>query len=142
MVFYFLLIRPQQKRMKEHREMLANLRRGDRIVTGGGLIGQVTKVVNENEVQVEISEDVRCGRPEHRPGSAFQDRAAQGEGGQKQQAANEQGGAKGMLNKLLGGRLPTSERRRQERGRRPEPQAGASGGSASRLLAQAAVRRS
>ncbi len=58
-VFYFLLIRPQQKRQKEHRSMVTNLRRGDRVVTGGGFVGQVTKVLNDNEVQVEIAEGVR-----------------------------------------------------------------------------------
>ncbi len=58
-VFYFLLIRPQQKRSKEHRNMVTNLRRGDRVVTGGGVVGQVTKVINDNEVQVEIAEGVR-----------------------------------------------------------------------------------
>ncbi len=58
-VFYFLLIRPQQKRAKQHKGMVANLRRGDRVVTGGGFVGQVTKVLNDNEVQVEIAEGVR-----------------------------------------------------------------------------------
>lgn len=58
-VFYFLLIRPQQKKMKQHKEMLAAIRRGDRIVTGGGIIGTVTKVVDDNEVQLEIAEGVR-----------------------------------------------------------------------------------
>ncbi|MSO54973.1 MAG: preprotein translocase subunit YajC [Rhodospirillales bacterium] len=58
-VFYFLLIRPQQKKVKQHKDMLVALRRGDRIVTGGGIIGTVTKVVNDNEVVVEISEGVR-----------------------------------------------------------------------------------
>ncbi|MEQ8655035.1 MAG: preprotein translocase subunit YajC [Kiloniellales bacterium] len=58
-VFYFLLIRPQQKRAKQHRNMVTNLRRGDRVVTGGGFVGQVTKVLNDNEVQVEIAEGVR-----------------------------------------------------------------------------------
>jgi preprotein translocase subunit YajC len=57
-VFYFLLIRPQQKRMKEHREMLAALRRGDRIVTGGGIIGQIVKV-GDDELTVEVTEGVR-----------------------------------------------------------------------------------
>lgn len=57
-VFYFLLIRPQQKRMKQHKELLANIRRGDRIVTNGGLIGQVTKV-QDGELQVEIAEGVK-----------------------------------------------------------------------------------
>jgi preprotein translocase subunit YajC len=58
-VFYFLLIRPQQKKMKQHREMLSAIRRGDRVVTGGGIIGMVSKVVDDNEVQLEIAEGVR-----------------------------------------------------------------------------------
>jgi preprotein translocase subunit YajC len=58
-VFYFLLIRPQQKKAKEHKALVSNVRRGDRVVTQGGLIGVVTKVVNEGEVQIEISEGVR-----------------------------------------------------------------------------------
>ena len=57
-VFYFLLIRPQQKKAKAHREMLNVLRRGDRIVTSGGLIGKITRVT-ENELTVEIADDVR-----------------------------------------------------------------------------------
>lgn len=58
-VFYFLLIRPQQKKLKQHRDMLASIRRGDRIVTGGGIIGTVNKVIDDNEVLVEIAEGVR-----------------------------------------------------------------------------------
>lgn len=58
-VFYFLLIRPQQKKMKAHRDMVAALRRGDRVVTAGGIIGLVTKVLSDNELQVEIAEGVR-----------------------------------------------------------------------------------
>lgn len=58
-VFYFLLIRPQQKKLKQHKEMLAAIRRGDKIVTGGGIIGTVVKVVDDNEVQLEIAEGVR-----------------------------------------------------------------------------------
>jgi preprotein translocase subunit YajC len=58
-VFYFLLIRPQQKKMKLHREMLSQVARGDRIVTNGGLVGTIIKVLNENELQVEIAEGVR-----------------------------------------------------------------------------------
>ena len=58
-VFYFLLIRPQQKKMKEHKAMLESIRRGDRVVTGGGIIGIVTKVGPEDELQVEIAENVR-----------------------------------------------------------------------------------
>lgn len=58
-VFYFLLIRPQQKKAKVHREMLGNLRRGDRIVTNGGLMGTITRVPNETELIVEIAEGVK-----------------------------------------------------------------------------------
>ncbi len=58
-VFYFLLIRPQQKKMKAHREMVNNLKRGQRVVTSGGLIGTVAKVVDDGEVQVDIAEGVR-----------------------------------------------------------------------------------
>ena len=58
-VFYFLLIRPQQKKMKEHREMLTAVRRGDKVVTGGGIIGTVAKVVSDEELQVEIAEGVK-----------------------------------------------------------------------------------
>jgi preprotein translocase subunit YajC len=58
-VFYFLLIRPQQKKAKEHRAMVEAVRRGDRVVTSGGLIGTIAKVVNENEVQLEIAEGVK-----------------------------------------------------------------------------------
>lgn len=58
-VFYFLLIRPQQKKMKQHKEMLGQLRRGDRVVTAGGIIGTVNKMLNDAEVSVEIAEGVR-----------------------------------------------------------------------------------
>jgi preprotein translocase subunit YajC len=58
-VFYFLLIRPQQAKIKAQREMLAGVKRGDRVVTGGGIIGLVTKVISDNEIQVEIAEGVR-----------------------------------------------------------------------------------
>jgi len=58
-VFYFLMIRPQQKRMKQHKEMLTQLRRGDRVVTSGGIIGTVNKVLSDTEVMVEIAEGVR-----------------------------------------------------------------------------------
>lgn len=58
-VFYFLLIRPQQKKMKEHKTMLGTLRRGDRVVTGGGIIGTVTKVPEGDEVVVEIADGIK-----------------------------------------------------------------------------------
>ena len=58
-VFYFLLIRPQQQKQKEMRGMLSALKRGDRVVTGGGIIGLVTKVISDSELQVELAEGVR-----------------------------------------------------------------------------------
>ena len=58
-VFYFLLIRPQQKKLKEHRQMVAALRRGDKVVTSGGIIGTISRVLDDNEVLLEIADDVR-----------------------------------------------------------------------------------
>lgn len=58
-IMYFLIIRPQRQRMKKHQEMVANLRRGDTIVTTGGLIGKVAKVIDDGELQVELSEGVK-----------------------------------------------------------------------------------
>ncbi len=58
-VFYFLLIRPQQKKAKTHRSMVEAVKRGDKVITGGGLIGTVTKASEGNEIQVEIAEGVR-----------------------------------------------------------------------------------
>ena len=57
-IFYFLLIRPQQKRAKEHRALIEAVKKGDTVVTGGGLVGKVTKV-DEQEVEVEIAANVR-----------------------------------------------------------------------------------
>jgi len=57
-VFYILLIRPQQKKVKQHREMLNNLRRGDKIITSGGIIGTINKVADNRELQVQVSENV------------------------------------------------------------------------------------
>ena len=58
-VFYFLMIRPQQKKVKAHREMISALRRGDKVVTAGGIYGTVAKVTNEAEVALEIADGVR-----------------------------------------------------------------------------------
>ena len=58
-IMYFLLIRPQQKRVKEHRKMVEALRRGDQIVTQGGIIGKVSKVKEDGELEVEIADGVR-----------------------------------------------------------------------------------
>lgn len=58
-VMWFLIFRPQQKRVKEHREMVASLRRGDTVVTSGGLVGKISKVIDDREIQVEIAEGTR-----------------------------------------------------------------------------------
>ena len=58
-IMYFLLIRPQQKKAKEHQAMVTSLRRGDQVVTQGGLIGKVSKVKDDNEIEVEVSEGVK-----------------------------------------------------------------------------------
>jgi preprotein translocase subunit YajC len=58
-VFYFMMIRPQQQRQKQHKIMLEALRRGDKVVTAGGIIGTVAKVVSDTEVALDIAENVR-----------------------------------------------------------------------------------
>ena len=57
-IFYFLLIRPQQRRAKEHREMVAAVQRGDKIVSSGGVRGKVVRVIGDSDVEVEISSGV------------------------------------------------------------------------------------
>jgi preprotein translocase subunit YajC len=58
-ILYFFILRPQQKRAKEHQEMVKNVRRGDTIITSGGLVGKVTKVVDDDQVEMEIADGVR-----------------------------------------------------------------------------------
>ena len=55
-IMYFLILRPQQKRAKEHQELVKNLRRGDTVITSGGLMGKVTKVVDDEQIEVEIAD--------------------------------------------------------------------------------------
>jgi len=57
-IFYFLLIRPQQKKAKQHKEMVATIQRGDKILSSGGMRGKVIRVVNDNDIEVEISNGV------------------------------------------------------------------------------------
>ncbi len=59
-IMYFLLIRPQQKKMKQHQKMVSELRRGDQIVTQGGIIAKVTKVKDDSELEVEIAEGTKA----------------------------------------------------------------------------------
>jgi len=110
-VFYFLLIRPQQKRAKQHREMLVNIRRGDKIVTGGGIIGTVSKVVSDDELAVEIAEGIKIRvqrglvsgvlSKTEPVGSAPGGAAAPGTGGG---TATAPSGGGSILSKLFGGR--------------------------------------
>lgn len=58
-VFYFLILRPQQTKAKQHQQILAGLRRGDRVATTGGILGVVSKIINDHEVQLEIDEGVK-----------------------------------------------------------------------------------
>jgi preprotein translocase subunit YajC len=58
-IMYFLILRPQQRRVKQHQELVKNVRRGDTIVTSGGLVGKVTKVMDDDHIEVEIADGVR-----------------------------------------------------------------------------------
>jgi len=58
-IFYFFLIRPQQKKVKDHKLMVENLKRGDKVVTAGGIVGTVDRVIDNDKVEVSISDDVK-----------------------------------------------------------------------------------
>ena len=58
-IFYFLLIRPQQRKMKEHKEMINKIKRGDDIVTAGGVFAKVSRVIDENKIEAQISSNVK-----------------------------------------------------------------------------------
>ena len=58
-IFYFFLIRPQQKKVKEHKIMVANLKRGDKVVTSGGIVGTVERVMENDKAEIQISENVK-----------------------------------------------------------------------------------
>ena len=57
-IFYFFLIRPQQKKVKENKAMVENLKKGDKVVTSGGITGTITRIVDNDKVEVEIADDV------------------------------------------------------------------------------------
>jgi len=102
-VFYFLLIRPQAKKQKQHKEMLAAVQRGDKVVTGGGILGRVTKSDDEGEVTVEIAEGVKVKvRRDLIAGVVAKPQPV----GANKAPANDDGGAKSKsgfsLRKLLG----------------------------------------
>ena len=58
-IFYFFLIRPQQKKVKEHKLMVENLKRGDKVITSGGIVGSIERVMDNDKVEVTISENVK-----------------------------------------------------------------------------------
>ena len=58
-IMYFLILRPQQKRVKQHQALIKAVRRGDTVITNGGLIGKVTKVIDDDQIEIEIADDVR-----------------------------------------------------------------------------------
>lgn len=58
-IMYFLILRPQQKKVKDHADLVKNIRRGDTVITSGGLVGKVTKVVDDDQIEFEISDGVR-----------------------------------------------------------------------------------
>ena len=105
-VFYFLLIRPQQKKMKHHREMLTAIRRGDKVVTGGGIMGSVTKVDGENEITVEIAKGVKVKVRRDLGSSVVSKTAPQAAASR---AANEDRPQGGILSRLLGGGTPQQQ---------------------------------
>lgn len=104
-VFYFLLIRPQQKKVKEHKDMLGAIRRGDRVVTGGGIVGTVTKVIDDNEVTVEIAPDIKV-RVQRALISAVLAKTEPVKRAKKDSAESGEGKGGGVsgLRKLLGGK--------------------------------------
>ena len=89
-VFYFMLIRPQQKKQKDHRSMLEGLRRGDRVVTGGGIIATVNRVAGNEEVEVDIAQGVRVRVLR----STISTVLARTDPGAAREAANERGSAR------------------------------------------------
>ena len=58
-IFYFFLIRPQQKKAKEHKNMVENIKRGDQVITSGGVIGTVERVMDNDRAEIQISDDVK-----------------------------------------------------------------------------------
>ena len=111
-VFYFLLIRPQQKKAKQHRETLAAIRRGDKVVTGGGILGNVTKVDNDYEVTVEIAKDVKVKVRRDLISAVISKTEPQAA---TSQAANEDKPRGGILQTLLGfGARPSNEKTKEK----------------------------
>jgi preprotein translocase subunit YajC len=100
-VFYFLLIRPQQKKMKAHRDMVSGLKRGDRVLTAGGIIGTVVKVEDDNTLLVDIAKDVRV-RVARSTISEVLTKPQPGGAAARTEAAPESGARSGLMSQLFG----------------------------------------
>lgn len=99
-IFYFLLIRPQQKKQKQHQTKIAAVRRGDKVLTGGGIFGTVTKVIDDNELEVEIGKDMKVKVAK----AMLADVLSKTEPASGGAAANDAGEKKGgLLASLMGG---------------------------------------
>ena len=105
-VFYVLLIRPQQKKMKEHKATLSAIRRGDKVVTGGGIVGTVTKVNDDLEITVEIADGVKV-RVQRGLISTVLSKTEPVKGDKKSESSSDSGksgGVSGVLGMLFGGK--------------------------------------
>ena len=105
-VFYVLLIRPQQKKMKEHKATLSAIRRGDKVVTGGGIVGTVTKVIDDLEITVEIADGVKV-RVQRGLISTVLSKTEPVKGDKKSESSvdsGKSGGVSGVLGMLFGGK--------------------------------------
>lgn len=108
-VFYFLLIRPQQKKMKQHRDLLASVSKGDKIVTGGGIVGKVTKVEGDEDLTVQIATDVKVIVKRSLVSTVIEKpKAASAKKTDKTAEQPGQGGS--LLGKLFGSREAESEK--------------------------------
>ena len=106
-IFYFLLWRPQQKKMKMHREMLGGLKRGDRVLTGGGIYGRIARVEGDDELIVEIAPEVRVRVAR----GTVTDVIVKGEPAKASSKASSKDDAKGKSKGGSKGGLPTVERK-------------------------------
>ena len=100
-VFWFLLIRPQQKRMREHKEMVQATKKGDKIITSGGLYGTVARVIDDNSLEVEIAQNVKVKLAR----ATISENLTRAEQGPTAKPANDQGKGgqkKGLLDRLTG----------------------------------------
>jgi len=100
-VFYFLLIRPQQKKMKAHRELIGALKRGDKVLTAGGIVGTVVKVEDDNMLLVEIAKDIRV-RVARGTISELLTKPQAGKAGAQASAGDGAGAKTGLMSQLFG----------------------------------------